>query len=125
MNLLNELNDKMRDIGELLSSEIQAALDHLQAEVARQNGLDSSDIEIVRKSDGRFEFRRKLEARPSIQPAELAANVNRIPYTKNSLIDSDSDSGLDTGAIIGLVAGSLALVIFCIFAIRRARRTKS
>jgi hypothetical protein len=64
MNLLNELNDKMRDIRELLSSEIQAALDHLQAEVARQNGLDSGEIEIVRKSDGSFQFRRKLKGRP-------------------------------------------------------------
>jgi hypothetical protein len=125
MDLLKDVERQYPGIGQVVSAEVQAALDLLKAEVALHNGLDASEIEIVRTSDGRFEFRRKLEARPSIQPAELAAHVNRIPYTKNSLIDSDSDSALDTGEIIGIVAGSVALVIFCIIAIRRARRTKS
>ncbi len=125
MDLLKEVERQYPGIGQVVSAEVQAALDLLKAEVALHNGLDASEIEIVRTSDGRFEFRRKLEARPSIQPAELAVHVNRIPHTQHSLIDSDSESVLDTGAIIGIVAGSLVLVIICIFAIRRARRTKS
>ena len=125
MDLLKDVERQYPGIEQVVSAEVHAALDLLIAEVALHNGLDASEIEIVRTSDGRFEFRRKLEARPSIQPAELAVHVNRIPHTQHSLIDSDSESVLDTGAIIGIAAGSLVLVFCCIFAIRRARRTKS
>ncbi len=68
-------------------------------------------------------------------PINMTTTTTSIPTNSNTTISTDpvhaiaspepGSSGLSTGAIVGIVAGSLAGVIFCVFAIRRFRRNKS
>ena len=126
IDLLNELNEQIRDIGDFLSNEIQIALRMLQDQIAHHHGISSSDIELVKNSEGHFEFRRKLEARPSIKPKETPVIKRSITGSdKTRAVIAQNDESLSTGAIVGIVIGSVVLVIFCILAIRRIKRKRS
>ena len=125
IDLLNELNEQIRDIGDFISNEVQTALRMLQDQIAHHHGISSSDIEVVQNSEGHFEFRRKLEARPSIKPKEIPVQRSVTGSDRTKAFISQNDESLSTGAIVGIVIGSVVLVIFCILAIRRIKRKQS
>jgi hypothetical protein len=100
----------------------------IHEEVAKYNGYELADIEMITTSEGTIEFRlREARERPRRRPNRIGRrdmNVVSITHKSNLKALPSTDQTMGPGAIVGIVMGSMFLIVSIFFIVLYVRKRR-